>query len=626
MKEGEMKQINYEKLKENLVENLRDIATIKAYLHRKKYTVFDLLKEGLKPFKHDRKLQVKFILYSISAGLIPILDAFILYFLVDRISKGRADMAYIIKISGIFALSYIGLNVISSQIKYRLELTFFRVRLDMLHTCLNKIMTMDYGLLENPDFINEQDRYMYGFSSNNTGIEGVYHRLFELGGKLVSFIALGLIICYLSVFIFIFSIFSIIVYVLIKEKIATFKHQRIEKLNLYARRSKRLTELASDFKYGKDLRIYDFMAKLKEKMKESLNNYIAYYKYCTREELIFAFFLAMALVLVEALGLHYLALSLIAKNVSLAQISLLVSSLLLFMAKLEEVSQAIGFIRDQIKYFADGLDMMKADLNSLTGKKTLDDDKNLEIAFEDVSFSYPGDDKKIFEHLTFKIEKGQRLALVGVNGAGKTSLVKLMLGLYKPSSGKIYLNGIDSEAIDIIDRFKAFSVVLQETEPFALSIGENVAASSDAIDRNRVYQSLVDAGLKEKIDLLPKGIDTQMTKIIDEEGTIFSGGENQKLAIARALYKKDYKALILDEPTASLDALAEEKIYKDLDKIVKDKTLIFVSHRLASSRFCDKIALLDGGNIVEYGSNEELMEKDGLYKKMFMAQGKYYKE
>lgn len=621
-----MQKINYKKIKENMVENLTDIGTIKAYLHRKKYTRFELLKEGLKPFKNNRKLKIQYFFYSLSSGLIPILDAFILYFLLDRISKGEADLRTIITISGIFACLYIVLNLISTQIEYRVQTLFTKTRLGMFHECADKYMEMDFGLLENPDFINEIERFYYAFSSNNSGIEGVYHKLFELGGHLVSFIVLGIILAYLSPLVFIFSIFSIIVFVLIKEKIAKYKHERLEKLNLYSRKSKRLTEIAADFKFGKDIRIYEFIDNFKESLKESLNNYVSYYKYCTKPQVTLALPIGLSLVLVEALGFYYMGQKIITREISIGQVSLFATSILLFIEKLEITSNSIAFIREEIKYFRDGLDLMRADLTSISGEKSIKDSDNLYIEFKDVSFSYPGNNKKIFENLSFKIKKGQRLALVGVNGAGKTTLVKLIIGLYQPTSGKIYINGIDTEDIDKKERFKAFSVVLQETDPLALSISENVSASIDDIDKNRVYDCLVKVGLKEKIDLLPKGIDTQMTKIIDSDGTIFSGGENQKLAIARALYKKDYRALILDEPTASLDAFAEEKIYRDLDRIVGDKTLIFISHRLASTSFCDKILLLDGGEIVEYGTHKDLMENNGLYKKMFTTQGKYYKE
>ena len=163
-------------------------------------------------------------------------------------------------------------------------------------------------------------------------------------------------------------------------------------------------------------------------------------------------------------------------------------------------------------------------------------------------------------------------------------------------------------------------------EPLAVSMAENVAGTDKNIDRKRVVESLDKAGLSYKIDQLPQGIDTQMTKNIKEDGTLFSGGENQKLAIARALYKKNSYALIMDEPTAALDALAEEKIYSRLDKISDGKTLIFISHRLASTRFCDKIILLDGGKIFEYGTHGDLIKRDGLYRQMYESQRKYYKE
>lgn len=621
-----MTSLDYEELKENLVENLTDIETIKAYLHRNDYSDLDLLKAGLKPFKKDRKLHISWFFHSLATGLIPVLNAFILYFLVDRLTNKGADAMTIIKISGIFALIFASLNIISAQLEYRVDVLFSRTRMNMLHTCLDNIMTMDYGLGENPNFINEAERFMNAFSSNNSGIEGVYREFYKTGGYLISLIVFGLILSYLSPLIFIFSILSLISYVWLKERIASYKHARMEKLNLYKRRSGRLADIGSDFKFGKDIRLYGFSDKFDHVFSQVLDDFVGYYKDFTKPQVTLSLPLGLSLLIGEGLGLYFLGRNIMKGQITLAQLSLFASSILLFMTQLEMLAENISTIKEEIKYFADGLDMMEADLVSLSGDKTLSDEENLEIVFDHVSFSYPGSDKNIFDDLSFKISKGQRLAVVGVNGAGKTTLAKLILGLYKPSSGKIYLNGIDAEELDLKGRFEAFSAVLQETEPLALSIAENVAGSLDNIDRQRVYESLARAGLKKKIDLLPKRIDTQMTKIIDEDGTIFSGGENQKLAIARALYKKDYKALILDEPTASLDALAEEKIYKDLDQIVGNKTLIFISHRLASTSFCDKILLLDGGKIVEFGSHEDLMQNNGLYKKMFMAQGKYYKE
>lgn len=284
----------------------------------------------------------------------------------------------------------------------------------------------------------------------------------------------------------------------------------------------------------------------------------------------------------------------------------------------------ISETRRNLLYVSDGFDMLRTDLKSDNGDKEINSPMSIE--FSHVSFSYPLSDVNVLEDLSFTIKEKEKVAIVGINGAGKSTIVSLILGLYKPTSGKIYINGIDSEDLDLKKRYAAFATVLQNVEPLAVSIAENVAGTDKNIDRQRVIESLDKAGLSYKLDQLSEGIDTQMTKNIKEDGTLFSGGENQKLAIARALYKKNSYALIMDEPTAALDALAEEKIYSRLDKISEGKTLIFISHRLASTRFCDKIMLLDGGKITEYGTHEELLKRDGLYKQMYESQRKYYKE
>ncbi len=174
--------------------------------------------------------------------------------------------------------------------------------------------------------------------------------------------------------------------------------------------------------------------------------------------------------------------------------------------------------------------------------------------------------------------------------------------------------------------YSLFGVVFQEVDPVALTIAETVAAGVTDIDRGRVEQSLKTAGLWDKMRSLPKGMDTSLLKIIHEDGAILSGGENQKLMIARALYRPHTRMMVMDEPTAALDALAEQKIYQQFDSLLKGRTALFISHRLASTLFCDRVLLLDGGRIAQHGAHEELLSQPGLYRRLFTTQGKYYQE
>lgn len=249
-----------------------------------------------------------------------------------------------------------------------------------------------------------------------------------------------------------------------------------------------------------------------------------------------------------------------------------------------------------------------------------------EFRFENVSFKYPGHDNYVLKNVNLTIKNGAKLAVVGVNGAGKTTFIKLMMKLYEPSEGRILLNDVDIKEYNREEYFKLFSPVFQNVECFAMPIYQNISfAEVDKTDMNKINEVLEQSGLSEKINSYEKGIHTNLLKIFDKEGIDLSGGEKQRLAMARALYK-DGKVIILDEPTAALDALAEDRMYREFENMIYGKTAVFISHRLGSTRFCDKIAMFEDGTIVEEGTHEELMAKNGKYAYMFGIQSQYYDE
>lgn len=249
-----------------------------------------------------------------------------------------------------------------------------------------------------------------------------------------------------------------------------------------------------------------------------------------------------------------------------------------------------------------------------------------EIEFKNVSFRYDGAEQDTIHDLSLKIKSGEKLALVGLNGAGKTTLVKLLCGLYRPTSGEIFFNGIPLSDFKREDYYKLISPVFQEIRTAFFSLAETVSGKGTAeTDLEKAETCMRQAGLGAKIDALPDGIHTKLNKKVHENGTELSGGEAQKLMLARALYK-DAPLLILDEPTAALDPIAESKIYNEFNVMAKNKTSLFISHRLASTSFCDRIILLENGNITEEGTHQELMGANGTYKGLFDIQSCWYKE
>lgn len=252
--------------------------------------------------------------------------------------------------------------------------------------------------------------------------------------------------------------------------------------------------------------------------------------------------------------------------------------------------------------------------------------KTHSITLKNVSFTYPGAHKPVINNLNLTINSGEKVALVGMNGAGKTTLIKLICGLYTPDSGEILIDGINISYFNIFDLFNELSVVFQDVFVFAFTIAQNIACAKEAdIDYEKIDICLKKAGLLKKINSLKKGVHTKLLKVFDEDGILLSGGELQKLMLARALYK-DASIIILDEPTAALDPIAESQMYEKYNSLILNKTSIFISHRLSSTRFCDRILFMNQGTLVEDGNHEELMKLKGAYFNMYKLQAHYYQE
>lgn len=260
---------------------------------------------------------------------------------------------------------------------------------------------------------------------------------------------------------------------------------------------------------------------------------------------------------------------------------------------------------------------------SLTTEKRADRQYNVE--FRNVFFKYPGSENWALKDVSMKFKVGKRLAIVGENGSGKTTFIKLLCRLYDPQEGQILLNGIDIRKYNYRDYMNIFSVVFQDFQLISQSLGSNVAGSM-VYDREKVCRALTDAGFGDRLETMPQGLDTQLYKNFGENGVEISGGEAQKIAIARALYK-DAPFIILDEPTAALDPIAEAEIYEKFDGIVGDKTAIYISHRLSSCKFCDEIVVFHEGAVVQQGTHAELVaDVTGKYYELWNAQAQYYTE
>lgn len=249
-----------------------------------------------------------------------------------------------------------------------------------------------------------------------------------------------------------------------------------------------------------------------------------------------------------------------------------------------------------------------------------------EISFDHVCYSYDGE-RSALSDLTLTIRAGEKVALVGPNGAGKTTLVKLACGLIEPTSGRVTIDGVDVRELDRRALFAELAVVFQDPAVLSIPLADNVACAWDAAggDDGRLVAALSQADLLDKARLLPHGLATYLGQDIDDEGVTLSGGETQRLMLARALYK-GAPVVLLDEPTAALDPLAERQMYERYDELTQGKTSVFISHRLSSTRFCGRVVFMEGGRVVEDGTHDELMSAGGAYARMFETQARYYED
>ena len=574
-------------------------------------------------WKINKKAFIYFGIFTILTSIQPFIGIFIPKYLIQELT-GAKRQEVIILIIGIFFILSSLIGFFSAFLGGIKLPEMIKIRFEFMQNLHRKSMCMDFKHTEEPKTLNDMQSAWRAVNNNDDGIEGVYHRLFEIAGSVIAFLGYITIVMTLSPWILIYLIVNVIAVYFLTLKVKKYSHSKKDKISEVERKSQYIYRTMYDFSYGKDIRMYNMTGWLADKFKlltkerEYINKNIKYKYFGV------AVFEIGLLLVREGLVYAYLIYMVINKGMSIADFTMYFITIGGFAGIMQKIIKDLAHIRAQNLYINDFRDYLEIeDENKLDNPRDIPQDKTYEIEFRNISFKYPNSDRYIYKNLSFKIEKGQRLAIVGINGAGKTTLVKLLTRLYEPDEGEILLNGINIAEFDREKYFKVFSVVFQDIKMFAFSVANNISVDSKSSDREKIMRCIEMAGMKEKVQSLNEGIDTSVLKVLDDKGIEFSGGENQKLALARALYK-DGKVVVLDEPTAALDPIAEYNIYKGFNELVGEKSSIYISHRLSSTRFCDAIAFFENGEILEYGTHDDLMRKGGKYFEMFSIQAQYY--
>lgn len=571
------------------------------------------------------------LLGVLAGSVVQFMWSFIGKFVIDIIQaqaqtpdKDIKPLLYLLAITTSVELVSVLLNITANNRRW---FYFIYIRGKLITERIKKALTMSYQQLEKPDILDMSEKAVQATGGNNNGVEGMMHSVYEFGGQLVLIVVTVSAVTVLDWrLIIILAAVAVVQYIFFRYIVKKDKKETWDVLAPVWRKISYMDRVTQDFDYAKDIRLFNMRGWLsdkqhgilmqkQERMLHSRNLWIV--------NSVFAHFMS-----VIAKGAVYaiLIVAVVGRDMSIGDFTMFLGLTATFSETLTQFLNSIVEFKKR--------SMQTDDFRSFMDLRTEEEGDFIPVPrtdkyvfeFKNVSYKYHGADGYALKGLNLTLQAGERLAVVGLNGAGKTTFIKLLLRLYDVTEGEILLNGTDIRRFRRDEYYSLFAPVFQNVEIFAFPLSENISMKrSEQTDNAYSEQCARRAGLGDKLDSLANGISTEMLKVIHEDGVDFSGGEKQKLALARALYK-DAPVIVLDEPTAALDALAEYNLYKNFDGIVQNKSAVYISHRLSSTRFCDRIAMFKSGEMVEYGSHEELIRRGGAYAEIFEIQAQYYKE
>ena len=566
---------------------------------------------------------VGIIAETVSLFVIPVTVKLI----IDSLTSGDPLSKTLLLIginAAVMLVAYLAAGYVENNSPYKMKHALIRFKRELTET----MTSMEYANLENPKVLDEHERIRNVMNVKTQSIEGMMDSSIKCGTLALQILMAGILISGLHPLLIVILLFLLILSFIVVDKTKLKDKELVwDALGPYWRKHFNLGFLTNHFTSAKEIRVYNMKDWIYGKylgINDDINK-----KYRISRNLWFkSQAILMPLSLLEEISLYaFLIYELSRNNLTVAEFTLYIASVHIFITAVNSFIAEYTEIKKQsleVRDFRSFIDSYKIPEKEKAELPPME--KHPDFEFQDVTFCYEGQEKNALEHVSLSIPYGQRLAIVGLNGAGKTTMIKLLSGFYKPTSGKITINGKDCETMEREDLFRYFSAVFQNVEEYPFTVEENVSMRrSEDTDDERVSECLERCGLMDKIEKLENGRKTQVLKVLEEDGVDFSGGEKQKLALARALYK-DAPVLILDEPTSALDPLAEERLYRNFNDWIGDKTGIFISHRLSSTRFCQKVALFEDSHLVEYGSHEELMEKKGKYYDLYETQAELYRK
>ena len=556
-----------------------------------------------------------------------LLNVILPMFLIDKLT-GVQDIRQLCLYGGLIVLNNVGMMFVSNTLQ-----RFIKVKEELTHDGMNKlmsekIMNLEYSYLEDPYYLDLKERAVFAVQNQNI-ISNLIITTSEILSKGATLIGLVVILLSLGPVLLIALLVGVALMLLIYAGVSKYQTEVMQDIIPTNRKFGYYFNMAFDKEVQKDIRLYEMEPMITERVLEFSNDTCDVFERMQKK-------MGKAMGQMAAVGEGIAAFSYgyvglrtlgttLGPQLSIGALTMYVSAAINFSSMVTSFGQSAVSILQFLSWLDPYMEFMSlAEETKSTGKVPFEGDVET-VEFKNVTFTYPKAEKAVLNNVSFKIKKGEKISIVGLNGAGKSTLVKLICRMYQADSGEILINGRNIYEYEYMSYMKTISAVFQDYRLFNFSIAENISCQEKETDVSEIKRLIKEVGLEEKVSELPLGIESRFGKDYDEDGIEMSGGQAQKIAIARALYKKA-SMVILDEPASALDPIAEAEIYEKFNGLVEDKTAIYISHRMSSSVFCDKILIIDSGTVADFDTHENLMQKtESLYYKLFMSQAENYK-
>jgi len=575
------------------------------------------------------KTRKRALVFCVTAAMVNVLLNVVQLYLAPEILakvEGQVPLSELLLTIGMFAGAQFLLSGLEEYLDTVRQPGEIDVRTAMIQIMTKKTCETSYPNIRNPKVLKLKEQAGGAVSSNGEAGEHIWKTLTQLLANTLGFVIYLSLLTNLNGFLILTVVATSAIGFFVTRWINEWEYRHKEEKAVYTKELSYFEERAYALNFAKDLRIFGLGSWLREIQSKAMKTGEAF---VARREKTFLWAnvadvalallrgsIAYAYLIHQALNRGLPASEFLLYFTAVSGFTTWVTGILSTVSQLHKESIALSHVQEYLNLpelfrFEEGAEPPKAEGYMLT--------------LENVSFRYPGTEKNILEHVNLTVQPGEKLAIVGLNGAGKTTMIKLLCGFYDPTEGRVLLNGQDIREFNRRQYYALFSAVFQHFSIMDTTIAEAVSQTAVGTDMDRVERCLAKAGLTDSVSKLPEGVNTHIGRQVYLDGVMLSGGQTQRLMLARALYK-DGPILVLDEPTAALDPIAENDIYLKYNEMTAGKTAVFISHRLASTRFCDRILFIADGGIAEEGTHEELLAMGGAYAELFEVQSRYYRE